>query len=96
MKITYNKAAIIDSADRVVHNAASMVDDYTDVQQRTSVLLGDFSGDNSFNFVEHQTQFLASFKHLIETTSRFGTTVHAVLESATNTDMMMAMRVPGV
>lgn len=96
MKITYNKAAIIQSADQVIHNAAGMSDDYMDVHNRTGVLLDDFGGSNAFNYAEHQTQFLQGFKHLIETVVKFGSTVHVVLESATATDMALAMRVPGV
>lgn len=95
MEIVYNKAAIIESADHVVRNAAGMIDDFTDVQQRTGALLNVFSGDNSFNFADHQTQFLDGFHGLIETVMRFGSVVHTVLESAIANDVLLSQSVPG-
>ncbi|CAJ1494502.1 WXG100 family type VII secretion target [[Mycobacterium] burgundiense] len=91
-QITYNKAAIAEAADRVIHNAAGMGDDYTDVHNRTSALLGEFSGKNAVTYAEHQTQFMQGFESLIETVMQFGATVHAVLGNATATDVTLASR----
>ena len=96
MQITYNKAVITDHADQIVQNAAGMGDDLQDVRTRTGALLGEFSGDNAFNYAEHQSQFMQGFEHLIDTVLKFGTTVHAVVSNATETDNMLARAVPGV
>ncbi len=91
-QITYNKAAIVDSADRVLSNAAGMGDDYTDVHQRTRALLGEFGGTNATTYADNQAQFMQGFEHLIETVTKFAHTVHVVLGNATDTDMTLASR----
>ncbi|OBF25940.1 WXG100 family type VII secretion target [Mycobacterium sp. ACS4331] len=89
-QITYNKAAIADSADRVAHNAAGMGDDYTDVHNRTNALLGEFGGANATTYAYNQAEFMKSFEHLIETVTKFAHTVHTVLGNATDTDNSLA------
>jgi uncharacterized protein YukE len=92
--ITYNIAAILDAATGVGNNAAGMADDYQDVHNRTSALLGHFSGGNAASFAYHQSQFLEGFQHLIETTTQFSHTVKTVCQSTVNTDETLA-RMPG-
>lgn len=92
--ITYNVAAILDAAAAVGNNAAGMADDYQDVQNRTSALLGRFSGENATSFAYHQSQFLEGFQHLIETTTQFSHTVQAVCMNTVATDGNLA-KMPG-
>lgn len=90
MKFTYNLAVIAETATGVQNNAAAMQNDYEDVLNRTSALLGDFSGENAVSYAYHQSQFLEGYKHLIQTTHHFAQTVKMVLDSTQSRDLGLA------
>jgi uncharacterized protein YukE len=92
-QVTYNKAAILESADRVITNAASMLDDKTDVTNRTAALLNEFSGINATIYGDHQHQFIQAFGHLIDTVDHFGKTVQVVVGDASDIDQMLSQQV---
>ncbi len=88
--ITYSKAQILEAAGHVAQNAAGMADDHQDVSSRTAALMEAFSGINAGTYIEHQTQFMQSFDHLIQTVNHFVTTVHTIVDNITDTDNNLA------
>ncbi|CAJ1578403.1 hypothetical protein [[Mycobacterium] wendilense] len=92
MEMRYNIPQIMDAGDGVNRNAAGLLDNQGDVENRFAILLGSgmFDGDNSFNFGDHQAQFMQAFKHLIQTVEQFSRTVHTVAANTQAQDAMLA------